>query len=77
MVVAVHPVFGHATYLIERIEDVAVKQIGVLGPADPLDVGILGGLASSDQFEMDALTLGPAIHGPPRELRPRIGTNRS
>ena len=59
VVVAVHPVLGHAPYFIERIKDVAVKHLGAVGPVEPLDVGILGGLSWLDELKSDRVPLRP------------------
>jgi hypothetical protein len=45
VVLAVHPVFGHASDLIEEIKDVAVEDLYPVGPFEPFDVGILDRLA--------------------------------
>ena len=45
-------------------------------PIEALDVSILGGLARSDELEIDAALVSPAIKRAAREFRSLVGSNR-
>ena len=69
MVVAVHPVLGHAPDLGQGLKDVAVQDFCSIGTVEAFDIGILGRLARLDELKGDGVTLSPVSQSFADELR--------
>lgn len=72
VVVAMLPVGGHPTDLVEAGEDIAVEHLGSQRSIESLDVCILGGLAGLDVDELDAVLLRPLLQELADQLWPVI-----
>jgi hypothetical protein len=72
VVVALPPVFGHATYLRQGVEDVAVQHFRAVLPVEAFDVGILCRFAGLDEDELDRLPPRPGGERDTDEFRPVV-----
>lgn len=73
MVVAVLPVGGHATDLVEAGEDVAVEHLSSQRSVESFDVGVLGGLAGLDRRRFHRFS---ATYTSPEQAIPRAWTTQ-
>ncbi len=57
--------------VVQAGEPVIVEAFIPESAIEAFDEGVLGGLAGLNQFELDAVPVGPLVQCPPRELWPR------
>src|SRR5688572_2977077 len=75
-VVITPPLADDHSSVCEIVEVVIVQAFVSKLAVEALDVGVLRGLAGSNQFQIDTLGISPAIERPAGELRALVGSNR-
>jgi hypothetical protein len=68
--VLTQPVLGDLAHLFHRSEQVGVQHLGAVCPVEPLDIGVLVGLARFDVVQRDALARGTFDEVVAAHLRP-------
>lgn len=63
--------------VVQAGEPVIVEAFIPEAAVEAFDEGVLGGLAGLNQFELDAVPIGPLVQCPPRELWPLVGSDSS
>ena len=62
-------------HVVDSYKQVGIEQFFPQRPVEPLDVGILVGLARLDVLDGHAVELGPLHEGVSKELRPVVGAH--
>ena len=75
VVVSVQPVGGHLPNFLQRLEEVAVQNLGAVGLVESLDICVSCGLNWLDVIEGNALGLGPLRQGVGDEFRAAVRAN--
>jgi len=75
-VVASHPAEGDLACVLDRIEEVRRQDLVPAGLLEPLDEGVLVGLAQRDETDLYALGPAPFSKRIARELRAGVPANR-
>ena len=60
----------------QRAENFFIEQLVTQSAVEAFDEGVLGGLSGLNQFELDAVPVGPLVQCSSCELWPLVGSDR-